>query len=87
MVAKQYGVVAKQYGALALYCVIYNNTNRLTTVFNSESCLQGMVFDLEKGSTLYIDLAKSNSRSKRARTGLLLVGIIFFDLSLLVIYV
>ncbi|KAJ7952829.1 putative RNA binding protein [Quillaja saponaria] len=29
--------------------------------------LNGMVFDLEKGSTLYIDLAKSNSRSKRAR--------------------
>ncbi|CAK9159430.1 unnamed protein product [Ilex paraguariensis] len=27
----------------------------------------GMVFDLEKGSTLYIDLAKSNSRSKRSR--------------------
>ncbi|XP_057806666.1 uncharacterized protein LOC131021482 isoform X4 [Salvia miltiorrhiza] len=27
----------------------------------------GMVFDLEKGSTLYIDLAKSNSRSKRLR--------------------
>ncbi|CAA0814342.1 Nicotinate phosphoribosyltransferase 2, partial [Striga hermonthica] len=30
--------------------------------------LNGLVFDLEKGSTLYIDLAKSNSRSKRART-------------------
>ncbi|XP_018824461.1 U1 small nuclear ribonucleoprotein A isoform X1 [Juglans regia] len=30
--------------------------------------LNGMVFDLEKGSTLYIDLAKSNSRSKRPRT-------------------
>ncbi|KAJ8434456.1 hypothetical protein Cgig2_025426 [Carnegiea gigantea] len=29
---------------------------------------EGMVFDLEKGSTLYIDLAKSNSRSKRQRT-------------------
>ncbi|KAI8020054.1 RNA-binding protein with multiple splicing 2 [Camellia lanceoleosa] len=29
--------------------------------------LNGMVFDLEKGSTLYIDLAKSNSRSKRTR--------------------
>lgn len=28
-----------------------------------------MVFDLEKGSTLYIDLAKSNSRAKRARIG------------------
>lgn len=32
-----------------------------------QPCLQGMVFDLEKGSTLYIDLAKSNSRSKRSR--------------------
>ncbi|KAK9670357.1 hypothetical protein RND81_13G196200 [Saponaria officinalis] len=30
--------------------------------------LNGMVFDLEEGSTLYIDLAKSNSRSKRQRT-------------------
>ncbi|KAI3462738.1 hypothetical protein Pfo_019401 [Paulownia fortunei] len=29
--------------------------------------LNGMVFDLEKGSTLHIDLAKSNSRSKRLR--------------------
>ncbi|KAE9449685.1 hypothetical protein C3L33_18415, partial [Rhododendron williamsianum] len=29
--------------------------------------LNGMVFDLEKGSTLYVDLAKSNSRSKRSR--------------------
>ncbi|KAH1223736.1 RNA-binding protein with multiple splicing 2 [Glycine max] len=29
--------------------------------------LNGLVFDLEKGSTLYIDLAKSNSRSKRTR--------------------
>ncbi|KAK4262325.1 hypothetical protein QN277_027899 [Acacia crassicarpa] len=29
--------------------------------------LNGMVFDLEEGSTLYIDLAKSNSRSKRTR--------------------
>ncbi|GJU53035.1 nucleotide-binding alpha-beta plait domain-containing protein [Tanacetum coccineum] len=32
-----------------------------------------MVFDLEKGSKLHIDLAKSNSRSKRSRTGILLV--------------
>lgn len=32
---------------------------------------QGFVFDLEKGSTLYIDLAKSNSRSKRLRGGIL----------------
>ncbi|KAI3791480.1 hypothetical protein L2E82_05250 [Cichorium intybus] len=29
--------------------------------------LNGLVFDLEKGSTLHIDLAKSNSRSKRSR--------------------
>ncbi|KAL9327641.1 hypothetical protein ACSQ67_002644 [Phaseolus vulgaris] len=29
--------------------------------------VNGMVFDLEKGSTLFIDLAKSNSRSKRSR--------------------
>ncbi|KAI3451996.1 hypothetical protein Pfo_008661 [Paulownia fortunei] len=29
--------------------------------------LNGMVFDLEKGSTLYVDLAKSNSKSKRLR--------------------
>ncbi|XP_052117564.1 LOW QUALITY PROTEIN: uncharacterized protein LOC107487725 [Arachis duranensis] len=29
--------------------------------------LNGMVFDLEKESTLYIDLAKSNSRAKRTR--------------------
>ncbi|KAL8034264.1 hypothetical protein ABFX02_12G016400 [Erythranthe guttata] len=29
--------------------------------------INGMVFDLEKGSTLHIDLAKSNSRSKRSR--------------------
>ncbi|CAN6808069.1 unnamed protein product [Brassica oleracea] len=31
--------------------------------------LNGMVFDLEKHSTLYIDLAKSNPKSKRSRTG------------------
>ncbi|CAH8387615.1 unnamed protein product [Eruca vesicaria subsp. sativa] len=30
--------------------------------------LNGMVFDLEKHSTLYIDLAKSNPKSKRSRT-------------------
>lgn len=30
--------------------------------------LNGMVFDLEKYSTLYIDLAKSNPKSKRSRT-------------------
>lgn len=31
--------------------------------------LQGMVFDLENNCTLHVDLAKSNSRSKRSRTG------------------
>lgn len=31
--------------------------------------LNGMVFDIEKGSTLHIDLAKANSRSKRSRAG------------------
>lgn len=36
--------------------------------------MQGMVFDLEKGSTLYIDLAKSNSRSKRSR-GTIMIGL------------
>ncbi|KAK9039664.1 hypothetical protein V6N11_014859 [Hibiscus sabdariffa] len=30
--------------------------------------LNGLVFDLEKGSTLFIDFAKSNSRSKHPRT-------------------
>jgi hypothetical protein len=30
--------------------------------------LNGMVFDLEKHSTLHIDLAKSNPKSKRSRT-------------------
>ncbi|VVB03088.1 unnamed protein product [Arabis nemorensis] len=30
--------------------------------------LNGMVFDLEKHSTLYVDLAKSNPKSKRSRT-------------------
>ncbi|XP_028243837.1 U1 small nuclear ribonucleoprotein A-like isoform X1 [Glycine soja] len=33
----------------------------------AKHALNGLVFDLEKGSTLYIDLAKSNSRSKRTR--------------------
>lgn len=38
--------------------------------------MQGLVFDLEKGSTLYIDLAKSNSRSKRLR-GTTMIGFRF----------
>lgn len=38
---------------------------------------QGMVFDLEKGSTLHIDLAKSNSRSKRLRAGSLYLELHF----------
>ncbi|RZC66916.1 hypothetical protein C5167_010615 [Papaver somniferum] len=54
-----------------------NPSNSLTTVYITiavlvnielKPCLQGMVFDLEQPSTLYIDLAKSNSRSKRSRT-------------------
>ncbi|XP_068656586.1 RNA-binding protein L isoform X2 [Aristolochia californica] len=32
------------------------------------NALNGLMFDLEKESILYIDLAKSNSRSKRSRT-------------------
>lgn len=51
--------------------------------FCSKPCWQGMVFDLEKGSTLYIDLAKSNSRSKRSRQGLAQIG---FSFSVLCIY-
>lgn len=31
------------------------------------------MFDLDKGSTLHIDLAKSNSRSKRSRAGTLFI--------------
>ncbi|KAI3994538.1 hypothetical protein MKX01_028282 [Papaver californicum] len=38
------------------------------TAFAALQALNGMVFDLEQPSTLYIDLAKSNSRSKRSRT-------------------
>ena len=34
-----------------------------------------MVFDPENSSTLYIDLAKSNSRSKRQRIGQFIVGV------------
>ncbi|KAF8658795.1 hypothetical protein HU200_059282 [Digitaria exilis] len=33
------------------------------------SATNGMVFDLEKNCTLHVDLAKSNSRSKRLRSG------------------
>ncbi|KAK9285755.1 hypothetical protein L1049_024955 [Liquidambar formosana] len=38
------------------------------SAISAMQALNGMVFDLEKGSTLFIDLAKSNSRSKRPRT-------------------
>ncbi|CAA7397785.1 unnamed protein product [Spirodela intermedia] len=38
--------------------------------------LNGMVFDLDKESTLFIDLAKSNSRSKRSRID---DGVSYFD--------
>lgn len=43
----------------------------------SNDDLQGLVFDLERESTLHIDLAKSNSRSKRPRTGALFHHILF----------
>lgn len=44
-----------------------------------------MVFDLEKGSTLYIDLAKSNSRSKRSRTGLNLILDVYLAFNFLIL--
>ncbi|PIA52870.1 hypothetical protein AQUCO_01000622v1 [Aquilegia coerulea] len=38
------------------------------TAVGAMQALNGLVFDLEKQSTLYISLAKSNSKSKRSRT-------------------
>ncbi|XVE87083.1 hypothetical protein DITRI_Ditri18aG0087900 [Diplodiscus trichospermus] len=38
------------------------------SAYAAMQALNGMVFDLEKESTLFIDFAKSNSRSKRPRT-------------------
>lgn len=42
---------------------------KLPAVLLSWFLLQGMVFDLEKNCSLHVDLAKSNSRSKRLRSG------------------
>ncbi|PWA85882.1 ribulose bisphosphate carboxylase/oxygenase activase 2, chloroplastic [Artemisia annua] len=49
---------------------IFNATNvqYATPGENNWLSSSGMVFDLEKGSKLHIDLAESNSRSKRSRT-------------------
>lgn len=48
------------------------------------------MFDLEKGSTLYIDFAKANSRSKRSRTGailaLLLLAFFLFLLMVVILF-
>lgn len=45
----------------------------MATCFPSSSyhcdMLQGMIFDLEKEYSLHVDLARSNSRSKRSRAG------------------
>lgn len=62
-----------------LYCGVLSLLYLLCAESSLFHCLQGLVFDLEKNSTLYIDLAKSNSRSKRSRIGDLRVG---FPLSL-----
>jgi hypothetical protein len=48
---------------LVIFCI------KLSAVFLSCFLLQGMVFDLEKNCSLHVDLAKSNSRSKRLRSG------------------
>ncbi|KAG5404623.1 hypothetical protein IGI04_010742 [Brassica rapa subsp. trilocularis] len=45
---------------------VFSDLQSAVAVMNA---LNGMVFDLEKHSTLYIDLAKSNPKSKRSRTG------------------
>jgi len=46
-----------------------NMLYQVTVVLLSHFLLQGMVFDLEKNCSLHVDLAKSNSRSKRLRSG------------------
>jgi hypothetical protein len=46
-----------------------NMLYQITVVLLSHFLLQGMVFDLEKNCSLHVDLAKSNSRSKRLRSG------------------
>ncbi|XP_016457198.1 uncharacterized protein LOC107781079 isoform X1 [Nicotiana tabacum] len=46
------------------FAVFTDQNSALTAMYE----LNGMVFDFEKDSKLYIELAKSNSRSKRLRT-------------------
>ncbi|XP_038719489.1 uncharacterized protein LOC120012234 [Tripterygium wilfordii] len=46
------------------FAVFYDQQSAIAAMH----ALNGMIFDLEKGSNLHIDLAKSNSRSKRQRT-------------------
>ncbi|KAL0711180.1 hypothetical protein Bca4012_018158 [Brassica carinata] len=53
-------------GAKPFAFAVFSDLQSALAVMNA---LNGMVFDLEKHSTLYIDLAKSNPKSKRSRTG------------------
>ncbi|KAG2332262.1 hypothetical protein Bca52824_003442 [Brassica carinata] len=52
-------------GAKPFAFAVFSDLQSALAVMNA---LNGMVFDLEKHSTLYIDLAKSNPKSKRSRT-------------------
>ncbi|KAF8094418.1 hypothetical protein N665_0364s0039 [Sinapis alba] len=52
-------------GAKPFAFAVFSDLQSALAVMHS---LNGMVFDLEKHSTLYIDLAKSNPKSKRSRT-------------------
>ena len=40
--------------------------------------LKGLTFDLEKNCSIHVDLAKSNSRSKRPRTGCMLCSFMLY---------
>ncbi|KAG7570146.1 RNA recognition motif domain [Arabidopsis thaliana x Arabidopsis arenosa] len=53
------------YGAKPFAFAVFSDLQSAVTVMHA---LNGMVFDLEKHSTLHIDLAKSNPKSKRSRT-------------------
>ncbi|XP_020884226.1 uncharacterized protein LOC9317894 isoform X3 [Arabidopsis lyrata subsp. lyrata] len=52
-------------GAKPFAFAVFSDLQSAVTVMHA---LNGMVFDLEKYSTLHIDLAKSNPKSKRSRT-------------------
>ncbi|KAJ0262499.1 hypothetical protein HA466_0054180 [Hirschfeldia incana] len=52
-------------GAKPFAFAVFSDLQSALTVMHA---LNGMVFDLEKHSTLHIDLAKSNPKSKRSRT-------------------